>query len=129
MTTTLTKSKPTLNPDEVMAKIPEGPWWYFNQNNSGGYYIGPKNVLLVAPTEEAAWERLRDMPDYTSQHCDCCGSRWGWAEEMTKAEAVARIVDLSSPEHFDNTFHPEAAVTLLVMPEHTPNKVSKALEF
>jgi hypothetical protein len=123
------KAAPKLTVEEVTAKVPAGPWWYFRQNNSGGYFVGPKNVLLVAPNEDAAWERLRSLPDYTSNSCDCCGSRWGWAREMTKEEVVAEIVDLSRPDHFDNTFHANEGLTLLVLPEYAPNKVNAPLEF
>jgi hypothetical protein len=129
MTTALMKhSKPALTVEEVMAKIPEGPWFMFDQNNSGGYWTFPaKNVLMVAETEEAAWERLRDLPDYTSESCDCCGARWGYAEKMTKAEAVARIIQINDPDSYENR-HISGIPTLLILPEYLPNKANKPIE-
>lgn len=54
----------------------------FRQNNSGGFYIGPKNVLVRADTAEQANKKavasghvyfygVRDGKD-----CECCGNRW-----------------------------------------------------
>lgn len=95
--------------------VPEGPWFHFRQNNSGGYFIGPKHVVMIAENEDAAWERLRSMEDYSSSSCDCCGARWGWADSLTREETLALLTDLASPEHWDNKFDPQAGPVCVIL--------------
>lgn len=94
--------------------MPEGPWFHFRQNNSGGFFIGPKNVIILAADEKAAWERLRGMEDYSAEACSCCGARW-YGEESTKAEIIERLTELSNPEAFDRTFDPEVLPCLIML--------------
>jgi hypothetical protein len=54
------------------------------QNNSGGYYIGPQNVYIIAKTEDQATDHItnairKDL--LSSDYCQCCGERWGDAYE------------------------------------------------
>jgi hypothetical protein len=118
----------TLTFEEVEAKLPKGKWWHFNQNNSGGSYFGPKNVLIAAETEEEAREILEEQPDYTSQSCECCGARWGMAWEQTQEEAVQKIVDWSDDQHWDNTFCPDKECARVLGP-FDPSKKHVPLTF
>lgn len=50
--------------------------WEFIQNNSGGYYIGPRYYYVWAETEDEATARLVSKPWYDPWYCECCGERW-----------------------------------------------------
>jgi len=55
---------------------PAEGYFVFEQNNSGGYYVGPETVFIKASTPEMAWEILRKQDWFTTEHCECCGVRW-----------------------------------------------------
>jgi hypothetical protein len=103
-----------LDAEKVAQALPEGPWWHFDQNNSGGYFAGPKNVFLIAETQEAAEELLKSVPDYTDSFCSCCGERW-YGSACSKAQVVEEIVRLSDPKCFARTFSPMDLTTFVIM--------------
>jgi len=106
------------------AAIPDGPWFFFDQNNSGGYFTGPaRNVLIAADTMEAARERLEAQEGYTSSYCSCCGARW-YADGVTKAEMAERLMGWADPEHWENKDRADGVPTLLVLPAYAPNKAA-----
>lgn len=60
------------------------PWFHYRQNNSGGYWDGPVNVLIEARDGDDA-NRIAvqhpDSPVYfdgcsSGRDCSCCGDRW-----------------------------------------------------
>jgi len=55
---------------------PAQGYYVFEQNNSGGYYVGPETVFVKATTPEMAWEILRKQEWFTTEYCECCGERW-----------------------------------------------------
>ena len=74
-------------------------YYPYNQNNSGGFYIGPKSVIVEAPTVEASWETMEAwIAEHSSnRYCNCCGKRWRktWHEGYaTLAEAAEWVHDV-----------------------------------
>lgn len=67
-------------------------WWYFNQNNSGGYHIENEEVLssvfIQAPDFDTMCEKARDLFSSYSEYCECCGERWDlpWSHEKGTEE-------------------------------------------
>lgn len=62
----------------------------FSQNNSGGYYLGPEFVLVIADTEDEAYgiASKRDV-DVDAPWCRCCGRRWSsYAYEVDPDDAA-----------------------------------------
>jgi hypothetical protein len=112
----LTNTKTKLLAEDVAFRIPKGPWFHFDQNNSGGKYYGPMNVLVVAENEAEAFERLEAMPGYTTTFCACCGQRWSSANLLTQEEVVALIVAWSDPGYFPRQHSPGTSC-LLIMAE------------
>lgn len=56
-------------------------WYHFRQNNSGGSFLGPKNVLVQAPSASTANALAQDYGVYfdgceAGLDCECCGDRW-----------------------------------------------------
>ena len=69
------------------------PLFQFRQNNSGGRWIGPKVVVVRAPSAGQANQIAQDQgPVYfhgvaKGIDCDCCGDRWnrvhdGYADDI-----------------------------------------------
>ena len=83
--------------------IIEGKYWYFYQNNSGGYITPPAaNVIVRADTAEEAETLLRKQEGYTDTYCECCGPRWYSPEAMTVEEARAELKKLNDPADWRN---------------------------
>jgi hypothetical protein len=58
-------------------------FYTFEQNNSGGYYLGPEYLVVEANSTEEANRRFEDF-DPDMSYCDCCGPRWSeaWSEKL-----------------------------------------------
>ena len=59
--------------------------YLFEQNNSGGYYVGPLDFVVTASSIDKAWEILKAQSWYTDEYCECCGPRWrhnGWSSTV-----------------------------------------------
>lgn len=57
------------------------PFYTFRQNNSGGFDVGFKYVIVEAPTAREANEIATEYGVYFNgvskgRDCDCCGDRW-----------------------------------------------------
>jgi hypothetical protein len=58
------------------------PWFVFHQNNSGGFWDGPRTVAIEAHTASHANGRAEDEAGIyfhgvsSGRDCQCCGSRW-----------------------------------------------------
>ena len=60
----------------------------FRQNNSGGYYHGPKWIIVPAESSQEALDKALKL-DYfyldgmaSGEDCSCCGDRWSaWSSE------------------------------------------------
>ena len=58
------------------------PLFQFRQNNSGGRFIGPKNVVIQAENAADANDIAQNSQDIYFNgvakgiDCDCCGDRW-----------------------------------------------------
>lgn len=75
-----------------LENLPEGTWFEFSQNNSGGYFTLPgHHVFILANSEEEAWDTLRAQPGYTDSYCACCGERWYSPYKHDKAGVIASI--------------------------------------
>jgi hypothetical protein len=58
--------------------------YVFQQNNSGGYYVGPDEFVVTAFSLDEAWEILKAQSWYTDEYCECCGTRWhSWGHIST----------------------------------------------
>jgi hypothetical protein len=56
-------------------------WFEFDQNNSGGSFVGPETVWVQAPNADAANDIAEDHGVYFDgcaydRDCECCGDRW-----------------------------------------------------
>lgn len=59
-------------------------FYTFSQNNSGGYFCGPRYVIIEADSGSEANHIAQNHPDSpiyfdgcsTGQDCSCCGDRW-----------------------------------------------------
>lgn len=85
---------PAKQPDDL-EKLPDlstgQHYYWFDQNNSGGYYTKPaQNVFVQAENKEIAAMRLSQMEGFTTKYCSCCGPRWdrGFEEKMTRDELL-----------------------------------------
>jgi hypothetical protein len=61
-------------------------FYCFRQNNSGGQFIGERDLIIEAESAEEANEIALDNGVYfdgveESIDCDCCGDRWYRVEE------------------------------------------------
>lgn len=56
-------------------------FWHYSQNNSGGYFLGPTDVIVEATSSDDADERASasGLVDFGAEYCECCGSRWSFA--------------------------------------------------
>jgi hypothetical protein len=68
-------------------------FYNYRQNNSGGYWIGPKNVIVEADSSEEADEIAQQNGVYfdgisSGNDCSCCGDRWSraWDDGDEKPE-------------------------------------------
>lgn len=58
------------------------PFFTFDQNNSGGYYVGTHYIIIEADNAEEANERAQSEAGIyfdgvsTGDDCPCCGDRW-----------------------------------------------------
>lgn len=53
----------------------------YHQNNSGGYWVGPKEIVVYADSDEEADNKAIEQGVYfdgleNGLDCDCCGPRW-----------------------------------------------------
>lgn len=55
-------------------------WFYFDQNNSGGYFISnavvSEDVFIQARNAEEAMAKAGELFEPYSEYCECCGERW-----------------------------------------------------
>ena len=57
-------------------------WYHYRQNNSGGNFVGPINVIVEADSAEHADVRAQDVAGIyfdgiaAGRDCGCCGNRW-----------------------------------------------------
>lgn len=61
-------------------------WFYFDQNNSGGYFIQNDQVghgfFVQAETAREADTKAEKIVEDYSDYCECCGVRWDiWSGE------------------------------------------------
>lgn len=61
-------------------------WFYFNQNNSGGYFINNdvvcEDVFIQARNAEEALSKSEVIFEPYSEYCECCGHRWSsWIDD------------------------------------------------
>ena len=77
---------------DVEEQLPEGrKYFFYRQNNSGGYLAGPAlNVVIAAESEEESDAILSRQPGYTSSYCNCCGERW-YASELVRAGVIGHL--------------------------------------
>jgi hypothetical protein len=68
-------------------------FYKYSQNNSGGYWNGPKNIIVEADSPEQADEIAEQNGVYfngcfTGQDCSCCSNRWSraWGDGDEKPE-------------------------------------------
>ena len=59
-------------------------WFHYSQNNSGGFFDGPENVLVQAHSAEEADSIAERHGIYfggvsSGRDCECCGNRWSMA--------------------------------------------------
>lgn len=77
-------------------------WYLYRQNNSGGYYLGPADMVIVRADNMAAANRAANAngvnPD--APYCDCCGTRWSlmnpeWdPDEVNGYDIFAALADI-----------------------------------
>lgn len=65
-------------------------WYVYRQNNSGGYYLGPAEMVIVRADSMVqanilAWA-VGVSP--SAPYCDCCGTRWSLMDPNYEADEV-----------------------------------------
>jgi len=79
-------------------------FYTFRQNNSGGYWNGPKYVIIEAFNAEHANELAGNNDIYfhgcaTGTDCECCGDRW---YEVSEYEAEDEpLIDKEPLENYN----------------------------
>ena len=51
-------------------------WYRYNQNNSGGYFVGPAENVWIQGYGIKDIERRFDDLDLDTSYCSYCGERW-----------------------------------------------------
>jgi|TARA_R110000764_G_scaffold56963_2_gene124176 hypothetical protein len=69
-------------------------WYDFRQNNSGGYFNGPKYVLVEADGYEEANAMAEKVGVYFDGTGDCprCGPRWSMATEWDDDDPQSGVI-------------------------------------
>ena len=84
-------------------------WFTFNQNNSGGYFHGPRYVLIQANSSVSA-NAIAEKNDIYFNGCDkgidcsCCGDRWDrvWQNNGTEKPMIYdQVIDTENPSYCD----------------------------
>lgn len=70
-------------------------WYLYRQNNSGGYYTGPAEEVLVRADSMVQANILAYAAgvDPLAPYCDCCGTRWSlfdpaWEEDEVNGYSI-----------------------------------------
>ena len=103
----------------------------FNQNNSGGFWIGSKYVIIEADNAVEANEiatTAEGSPIYfhgvsLGRDCSCCGDRWYPAFENDKGDPVPSIWG----EPIENTENPLVIYKPKVLSQDS-NKIQRAIQ-
>lgn len=84
-------------------------WFTFRQNNSGGFYIGPKYVIVEAKSSVSA-NALAEANDVYFDgcskgiDCNCCGNRWErtWQNDGEEKPMIyGKVIDPENPYYQD----------------------------
>jgi len=69
-------------------------WYDFRQNNSGGYFNGPRYVLVEADGYEEANAMAQKAGVYfdVTRDCPCCGPRWSRATEWDDDDPQSGVI-------------------------------------
>ena len=80
-------------------------FYRFSQNNTGGFYVGPQELIVEASSVEEAEARAVAAGVYfdgvaAERDCDCCGDRWFRDPDAfaSREEAIASILDTRQHE-------------------------------
>jgi hypothetical protein len=74
-------------------------FYTFRQNNSGGFFIGPKYVIVRANSVEEANEKAEQYAEVyfdgvrDGKDCHCCGNRWYRASEYDGGTDEPQVYD------------------------------------
>lgn len=82
-------------------------WFTFHQNNSGGYFHGPRYVLIQANSSVSANDIAEENYIYFNGvtkgiDCGCCGDRWdrAWHSEGTEKPMIYdQVIDTENPTY------------------------------
>ena len=81
-------------------------FYRYMQNNTGGFFVGPQELIVEASSPEEAEARAVAAGVYfdgvaAERDCECCGDRWSrYADEhATREEAIASVLDSRQPEN------------------------------
>ena len=82
-------------------------WFTFHQNNSGGYFHGPRYVLIQANSSVSANDIAEENDIYFNGvtkgiDCGCCGDRWdrAWHSEGTEKPMIYdQVIDTENPTY------------------------------
>ena len=85
-------------------------WFTFRQNNSGGFYIGPKYVIVEATSSFIANALAEENNVYfhgcsKGIDCNCCGDRWSKAfqnDGEEKPMIFGEVIDPENPFYQDS---------------------------
>jgi len=77
-------------------------WYVYRQNNSGGYYTGPADMVIVSADGMVQANILAYAAgvDPAAPYCDCCGTRWSlmdpeWdRDEVNGYDIFANLADI-----------------------------------
>lgn len=105
-----------------MEKTVQTKFYYFDQNNSGGYFVKDdvhgicESVIIEAVDAKNAWERLQSIGKNVSgfnAYCSCCGERWSDYLSDDDGRDVPMIYDTKVEEYKKGPFHQRCFVHYL----------------
>lgn len=88
-------------------------FWHYSQNNSGGFFVGPTDVIIEAVSSEDADQRATASGhvDFDAISCETCGGRWDYA--YGKGDPEPMIYSVPINKAVKNWFREEVTVVYL----------------
>lgn len=86
-------------------------FFYFSQNNSGGYFIQNDTVrahlIIEAQNAKEAADKGEEIAENYSEYCSCCGQRWSfdWVDDEDGTETPT-INGKPAKEYIESDKHP-----------------------
>lgn len=92
-------------------------WYVYRQNNSGGYYAGPSEMVIVRADDMVQANALATMAgvDPDAPYCDCCGRRWSLLDPSWETDEVNGYDIFATLADIEDLYGRYRATTALVV--------------